>query len=110
MQSMPDLVHGRDPKQQLATARIMLALFEDQIRRYDALMALNRVDRRHIIHSPGFDRAVLHDIEGKRAMRERWAERIAFLEQAISAAEPDTSADTRDKDLPMQEKETETNG
>ena len=73
----------RDPKNQLVTARMLLALFENQLAEYDAM---NREQRRRTPRGQDLT-ARLHGLKEGRAT---WARKVAALETQI-AAEGDTT-------------------
>lgn len=73
----------RDPKRQLVTARMLLALFENQLAEYD------RMDREQRRSTPR-GRDLTARLPGLKSGQATWARRVAALETQI-AAEGDTT-------------------
>ena len=73
----------RDPKRQLVTARMILALFDNQLAEYDRM---NRDQRR----STPRGRDLTARLHGLKEGRAAWARKVAALETQI-AAEGDTT-------------------
>lgn len=68
----------RDPKKQLVTARMLLALFENQLAEYDGM---NRDQRRRTPRG----RDLTARLPGLREGRAKWERTVATLETQIAA-------------------------
>lgn len=69
---------ARDPKKQLVTARMLLALFDNQLAEYDAM---NRDQRRRTPRGQDLTAR----LPGLREGRATWARRVAALETQIAS-------------------------
>lgn len=74
MNTTPD----RDPRKQLVTARMVLALFDNQLSEYDRM---NREQRR----STPRGRELTARLHGLKQGRATWARKVAALETQIAA-------------------------
>lgn len=71
---------SRDVESQLGTARMLLAIFDAQIASFDEHEKSTEAMKRKAIANKKFDPSLLERIEGVRAGREKWAERVQALE------------------------------